>query len=118
MLRPYPEAMPAEAWQVVLDAIFGKIENMNFAIHCVEDAVAFALGKAFPDTIRHDAGENIGELVKPMSDEEVRGWVQSKANPAMASAAGDLNWLSIAVFLADLFQKLLAKFRQKMPQTA
>lgn len=109
MLRPRPTSLDPEVTRVLLGALTGTVTWDNHAIHCLEEAWAFAAGIMLPD----------GTAIPMMTQAQIDTALTTLSNdPEMQRlmAAGTLNWLSLIKLIFDLFKKLLGGSRGTFPQ--
>ncbi len=104
-LRTYPASIPSDVWSIVADLFAGTVPDKAYAIHCAEDTVAFALGKAFPDgkqptTIPEPAIAD-GSASKAISREDCEAFCREMATKGKGLPT-DFNWIGLALQILEL----------------
>ncbi len=104
-LRTYPASIPSDVWSIVADLFAGNVPDKAYAIHCAEDTVAFALGKAFPDgkqpTTKPEPAIVDGSASKPITRDDCEAFCREMATKGKGLPT-DFNWLGLALQILTL----------------
>jgi hypothetical protein len=112
-LRAYPTSLDLSIWTELLSVIEGQKKPDAHSVHCLEDAIAFGLGQAYPDVPAvTPAPVKVAQPTVAMTKEQAAAICRTMiaangaASAHMTAAPAGMSWAAWIAFIAQLLQQI------------